>query len=151
MTAPIERNGRPACRTSPPGRERAPVALPRLGSARGSRRLVVALLALYALALQSILGGLAMAAATGPEHVLCLAGSGPDGSAPDGTHAPAQDHLACCTVCHAAGPAALPVPASAAAAPAPLQVAVPRGRPRRNPIPRAPPRTGLGARAPPVV
>lgn len=151
MTAPIERSRRPACGMSPPGRERAPVALPRLRVTRRSLRLVVALLALYALALQSVLGGLAMAAATGPDHVLCLAGSGHDGSAPDGTHAPTQDHLACCAVCHTAGPAALPVPASAAAAPAPRQVAVPRGRPRRNPIPRAPPRTGLGARAPPVV
>jgi hypothetical protein len=122
---------------------------PRAGLCRGRRFL--AILVLYAFALQTVLGGMAMAAATGPEHVLCLAESGGADTKPDGKHLPAHGPLACCAVCHAAAPAALPAPAPAALAPPRLAALSPRARAGRRAIPRAPPRSGLGARAPPVV
>jgi hypothetical protein len=152
MGAAIDRNGRPARRTSPPLRERAPGVLPRFRPVRYpvGRRLV-AILALYALALQSILGGMALAAAAAPEHVLCLGGTNPDGSASDVGHLPHQEHAACCTACHRVSPIVLPDPLAAASAPTAYPVATPRKRPKRIALPRAPPGRGPGARAPPRV
>ncbi len=114
-------------------------------------RPLVAILVLYALALQSILGGLAMAAAAGPEHVLCLAGGAGDGSGPDDPHVPAPEPMACCVACHVASPAALPAPAPAEAVPALYPVALIRSRPAHSAPPRAPPEAGPRARAPPSV
>ena len=114
-------------------------------------RRLLAILVLYALALQSILGGLAMAAAAGPEHVLCLASGTIDGSGPDDSHHPAHGPMACCVACHIAGPAALPAPVPAEALPTPDPVAPVRTRPARTALPRAPPETGHRARAPPPV
>lgn len=150
MTAPEHDPAPSADRTPLPPRERAPVALRRLrsGSCRG--RLVVAVLALYAFALQTVLGGMAMAGATGPAHVLCLADAGQHGAAPDGKSLPAHAPLNCCTSCHAAGPAALPA-APDAVTPSPRLAAAVTTRPGRHALPRAPPRRGPGARAPPVV
>ncbi|MCJ2063767.1 hypothetical protein MKK63_13755 [Methylobacterium sp. J-088] len=128
--------------TGPPGRQ------PRLIPAV---RRVLAILVLYALALQGVLGGLAMAAAAGPEHVLCLASSPIDGSRPYDPHIPAHGPMVCCVACHAAAPAALPAPAPAEAVPvAGPAVLIQRG-PARIALPRAPPRTGHHARAPPPV
>jgi hypothetical protein len=110
----------------------------------------VAILVLYALALQSVFGGLAMAAAAGPEHVLCLSGSGIDGSGPGDPHGPAHAPMACCVACHAA-PAALPAPAPVQAVPTLYPVTLIRGRPARAALPRAPPEAGPRARAPPAV
>ena len=114
-------------------------------------RRVLALLALYALALQSVLGGLAMAAAAGPEHVLCSTGGTFDRPGPDGPHVPAHGPMACCVACHTAAPAALPAPAPAESLPVPGPVVLTQRRPARIALPRAPPRTGHHARAPPPV
>lgn len=151
MTAPVLARSGPAGPTPLPVRERAPVVLPRLRTGPGPGRLLLAVLVLYALALQIVLGGMAMAAALGPDHVLCLADGGAHGSAPDKTHLPAHGHLTCCTFCHAAGPAALPAPEPDAVTRRPIRVAAPGARAHRLTMPRAPPRPGLGARAPPVV
>ncbi|MBP1182344.1 hypothetical protein [Methylobacterium sp. PvR107] len=137
-------------RTPLPTRERAPVSSPPCRAALGWGRRAVALLALYAFALQTTLSGMAMAAAAGPEHVLCLGDAGQPGAMPDGKHLPAHTPPDCCAFCHAAGPAALPAPAPAADMPSPRPVAAPRTRPGGRALPRAPPRHGLGARAPPV-
>ncbi|MGH1569726.1 TonB-dependent receptor family protein [Methylobacterium sp. P31] len=113
--------------------------LPRLRPVRHPvRRLLVALLALYALALQSILGGMALAAAGAPEHVLCL-GVSLDGSAPDDKTRPVHDHRICCAVCHVVSPVALPAPAPATATPAPYPVVASRVWPKCIALPRAPP------------
>ncbi|SDM24831.1 hypothetical protein SAMN05216360_101322 [Methylobacterium phyllostachyos] len=128
--------------TGPGGRR------PRL---RPAGRRLLALLVLYALTLQSVLGGLAMAAAAGPEHVLCLAGGPIDRSAPDDPHHPAHAPMACCLACHVAAPTALPAPAPAEAVPALYPVALIRARPARTALPRAPPAAGSRARAPPPV
>jgi hypothetical protein len=151
VTAPEHDPTRSVDRTPLPTRERAPVALPPCRVALGRGRLVVAILALYAFALQTTLSGMAMAAAAGPAHVLCLADAGQPGAAPDGKHLPAHTPPNCCAVCHAAGPAALPAPGPVAVTPSPRPVAAPRTRPGGHALPRAPPRHGLGARAPPVV
>ncbi|XYD07530.1 hypothetical protein R1A27_20770 [Methylobacterium sp. NMS12] len=110
----------------------------------------MAFLALYALALQGILGGLASAAA-GPTHILCLADDGQTDPAPAGKHLPAHHGGDCCVACHAAGPATLPAPSTVTAIPVARPAAASGPRPRRVALPRAPPRPGLGARAPPVV
>lgn len=128
--------------TATPGRR------PRLIPA--GRRLL-AILVLYALALQSIFGGLAMAAAAGPEHVLCVAGGAIDGSGPDHPHGPDQGPMACCVACHIASPAALPAPAPGGAVPVHAPVTLVRTRPARIALPRAPPGTDHRARAPPPV
>ncbi len=126
--------------TGPPGRR------PRLIPAgRG----VLAILVLYALALQSVLGGLAMAAAAGPEHALCLTDGTFDRSGPDDPGVPAHGPMACCVACHVAGPADLPAPAEAVPVPAP--VVLTQRRPARIALPPTPPRTGHHARAPPPV
>jgi hypothetical protein len=127
---------------------RAPADARARGRARRSVKRLVAILALYALALQGILGGAALAAA-GPAHVFCLAGHGPDAAAPSGDEAPAHGHMTCCVACHAAGLAAPPPPQAATGAVARPAAASGR-RPRGVALPRAPPRHCLGARAPPV-
>ncbi|MCJ2086865.1 hypothetical protein MKK88_12810 [Methylobacterium sp. E-005] len=113
-------------------------------------RRLLAILVLYVLALQSVLGGLAMAAAAGPEHVLCLAGD-IDRSGLDDPHHPAPRPMACCVACHIASPAALPAPRPAEAMPVPDPVALVPARWARVALPRAPPETGHRARAPPPV
>jgi hypothetical protein len=125
-------------------RSRADAVRLRLASLR-----IVAFLALYALALQGVLSGLAMASA-GPEHVLCLAGLGPDDVGPAGKHLPAQGHATCCVACHVASPASLPPPPPVAGEPIAHPAATRGPRMQRVALPRAPPRRNLGARAPPV-
>ncbi|MCJ2134587.1 hypothetical protein MKK69_11050 [Methylobacterium sp. J-026] len=137
-----------ACARSYGTRTGAPERRSRL-SPTGRR--LVAILVLYALALQNVLGGLAMAAAAGPEHVLCLSGGTIDGSGPDHPQIPAPGPMACCVACHMASPAALPAPAPAEAVPALYPVALIRSRPPRSALPRAPPAAGPRARAPPPV
>ncbi|MFF9548292.1 DUF2946 family protein [Methylobacterium fujisawaense] len=110
----------------------------------------MAFLALYALALQGILGGIASANA-GPDHILCLDDGGQTDRAPAGKQLPAHHHGDCCVACHAAGPATLPAPSTVTAVPLARPVAAAGPRPQRVAFPRAPPRSGLGARAPPVV
>ncbi|WP_244514144.1 hypothetical protein [Methylobacterium sp. UNC378MF] len=125
---------------------------PRVAPARSACALarIVALLALYALALQGILGGLVSADA-GSVHILCLADDGQTGPAPAGKHLPAHHRGDCCVACQAAGPAALPAPSAATAIPVARPVVAAGPRPQRVALPRAPPRPGLGARAPPDV
>lgn len=136
----MSRAGEPGGPVEAPGARHRPVALAR----------IVALVALYALALQGVLGGMA-AAALGPDRVLCVADQAPDRAGPAGKHLPAPDHGACCVACHVASVALIPAPAPAAAEPVARPVAATAMRPRCAARPRAPPRSGLGARAPPAV
>ena len=131
-----------ACPAAPPIRPmKAPV-----------RRRVVALVALYALALQSVLGGmLAAARSTGPEHVLCLSQGVPTDASPADRHLPDHGHPACCTAAHAVAIAALPVPAPAALIPPQRAAAPPARYPAFAAAPRAPPGIGPSPRGPPVV
>ncbi|WP_245930857.1 hypothetical protein [Methylobacterium radiodurans] len=106
--------------------------------------------ALYALALQAILGGMLMAGPLGPAHALCLQSAGSADADPEKVPV-AHDHLACCT-------AAPHIPALQAPATTALpivwpqrRIAVLAWRPEVVAVPRAPPRFRHSARAPPVV
>ena len=70
MTAPVLARSGPAGPTPLPVREWVPVVLPRLRTRRGPGRLLLAVLVLYALALQIVLGGMAMAAALDRKSVV---------------------------------------------------------------------------------
>lgn len=113
-------------------------------------RAVIAVAALYALALQALLGSMVMAGAAGPAHPLCIQASGSVDENP--TKAPtAHDHLACCTA--APHVPTLQIPFSTAT---PIiwpqrRIVVLSWRPEVVAIPRAPPRFRHSARAPPVV
>ncbi|MCJ2078452.1 hypothetical protein MKK70_13190 [Methylobacterium sp. E-041] len=112
-------------------------------------RAVIAVTALYALALQAVLGGMTGVRTLDPAHALCLQESGADGQGPaDAPHH--GDHLACCTAAQAMPMADVPVPAAVAVArSAPPAVDVP-WRPVLAAAARAPPGIGAGARAPPA-
>ncbi|WP_264048052.1 hypothetical protein [Methylobacterium flocculans] len=112
-------------------------------------RAVIAVAALYALALQSVLGGMVGVRAMGPAHILCLQDAEASGSRPDS--APVHVHRACCTAAQVVAP--LDAPALDAAAivwPVPRAVTV-SWRPEIVATPRAPPGISPAARAPPVV
>ncbi|TXN81566.1 hypothetical protein FV234_13010 [Methylobacterium sp. WL8] len=112
-------------------------------------RAVIAVTALYALALQAVLGGMTTVRTFDPAHALCLQDAGADGRGPE--HAPHHaDHLACCTAAQAMPTADMPVPADVAVAwSAPPAVDAP-WRPVLAAAPRAPPGISAGARAPPT-
>nr|WP_187371451.1 hypothetical protein [Methylobacterium oryzihabitans] len=112
-------------------------------------RAVIAVAALYALALQAVLAGALVTIQPELAHVICApdAGSSPDGSdkAP-----PVHSHLTCCTAAHS--PQALTPPVLAC-----VTLAWPRRdgvrvswRPDIVARPRAPPGVVASARAPPV-
>lgn len=112
-------------------------------------RAVLAVAALYALALQAMLGGMPFLAAADPAHALCAPGAGTQ----DGPAKSHQGHaLPCCTL------AQLPVSASPPVLPA-MPVLWPDSRTvpvRWAPaevaaLPRAPPGISASPRAPPVV
>ncbi|GJE25379.1 hypothetical protein LKMONMHP_0216 [Methylobacterium organophilum] len=111
-------------------------------------RAVIAVAALYALALHVVLGTAVFPASFGPAHILCAPEAGtPD--APDGKH-PVHGHLPCCPSAQAG--AGLVAPALAAQpvvwpVPAATRIA---WRPETVALPRAPPRRPANARAPPV-
>ena len=131
-----------------------------LRPSRAVVRVVVSVAALYALALQAVLGGVLSAGLAGPEHRLCLeaidtVGGTPAKDAPDkdapAKGAPAHDHLACCTAAPHGVPFSAPVPpATAVAWPERHSIGV-TWRPEIVAAPRAPPGIRPSARAPPVV
>lgn len=115
---------------------------------RAPRRLrgLIAVVALYALVLQALLGGIATLPVAGAPGLICTA---PADTAPDGKPAPIQPHAACC---HAAGhaPFAAPPPAlTRAPAWSELETAAPGWRGRPLHVARAPPFLIASARAPP--
>lgn len=113
-------------------------------------RAVIAVAALYALALQAVLGGMVGVRSMDPAHSLCLqdaeASQGPAKPAP-----PVHGHLACCTAAHVVAPLDAPIPAAAAIVWPRRRAAVTVWRPEIVATPRAPPGISASARAPPVV
>lgn len=123
---------------------------------RGSRsagwatlRAAIVLAALYALALQGLLGGVLAAEGAGALHRLCVqdSGTGPDGS---GQPVTPHSHLPCCTAAHLPHPVpARPAPETDVAWPV-RRVAGLAWRAEIVAIPRAPPRAVPSARGPPT-
>lgn len=121
-----------------------------LWPSRAAIRVVVSVAALYALALQAVLGGVLSAGLAGPEHQLCVQAIDTSGGTPTKGR-PAHDHLACCTAAPHVVPFSAPVPvAHAISWPARRSVGV-TWRSEIVAAPRAPPNTRPSARAPPVV
>lgn len=112
-------------------------------------RAAIVLAALYALALQGILGSVLAADFAGPIHRLCLqaAETGPDGS---GQPVSPHTHLPCCTAAHLPHPPpAPPAPETEVVWPARRVVGL-AWRAEVVAIPRAPPRAIPSARGPPA-
>ncbi|GJD28777.1 hypothetical protein PMNALOAF_0006 [Methylobacterium adhaesivum] len=110
-------------------------------------RAIIAVIALYALCLQAILGTAAMPSPIGQDSGLCLHEAGETGSdAP----APVHVHLACCTAAQALPGLDLPPAVSTDLARPNRRTARVAWRPHAMAQPRAPPRTPAHARAPPV-
>ena len=110
-------------------------------------RAVIAVAALYALALQAVLGGFVAAQPSDAIHALCL----PEAAAGDPAKAPVHAHQACCTLAQTAAP---PVPPLVAATGVVWPVRSTMRVAWRAEIvaaPRAPPGISPSARAPPVV
>lgn len=118
-------------------------------------RVVVSVAALYALALQAVLGGVLSAGLSWQEHQLCLqaidttvSASAEGGPTKGG---PAHHHHACCTAAQTIAPFSAPMPvASAIAWPERRAIGL-TWRPEVAAAPRAPPSIRPNARAPPVV
>lgn len=114
-------------------------------------RAVIAVAALYALALQVVLGAAALAGTAGPDgglvHVLCA----PDASDPDAPAKPHPAHLPCCQAAHVLPSLDVPEPGHALVAWPPDRIAPVAWRPEIVALPRAPPGTRPSPRAPPVV
>ncbi|MFE1597745.1 hypothetical protein [Methylobacterium sp. ID0610] len=108
-------------------------------------RAVIAVAALYALALQAVAGGALAIATASPAHVLCA-----PTDAPGGPETPHPVHLSCCTAAHALDGAIPPLPASTLVAWPRRPALALAWRPERAALPRAPPRTEASPRAPPV-
>jgi len=116
-------------------------------------RAVIAVAALYALALQLVLGAAALAGTAGPDnglvHILCAPDSGEAGG-PSKPH-PAHGHLPCCQAAHVLPSLDVPEPAHAAVIWPPQRIALVAWRAEIVALPRAPPGTRPSPRAPPVV
>ncbi|MCJ2033233.1 hypothetical protein [Methylobacterium sp. J-068] len=111
-------------------------------------RAVIAVAALYALALQTLLSGMIGVPPVDPAHILCLQDAAAEGR-PDSAP-PVHVHLSCCTAAHVAPSLDAPVLAAAIVWPV-RRIAVTRWRPEIVATPRAPPGISASARAPPVV
>ena len=110
-------------------------------------RAVIAVAALYALALQALLGQAASVGSFGPAHILCA----PDAGEPDGSSKhPAHVHLPCCPAAQAVAAPALPQTMAAAIVWPAAQAHRVAWRPEVTASPRAPPGTRPRVRAPPV-
>lgn len=127
-----------------PTRSVTPRQVPRIRAWRAA----IAVAALYALALQAVLGGASLALSPDPAHVLCRQGAGSD----DGPSKarPSHGHPDYCFVAHILSSAAVP-PASVAPVVWPARQAVALAwRPEVMACPRGPPGARASARAPPV-
>ena len=112
-------------------------------------RVAIAVAALYALALQAILGGVLATGLDAPGHQLCQQSVGVDDDGP--VKAPLAHHLSCCTAAHVQPVLDAPSPVATFVA-WPLRRAIDVAwRPEVVALPRAPPRHQAAARAPPVV
>lgn len=111
-------------------------------------RVVIAVAALYALALQTLLGGVSIAASADPAHILCLQDSATN-DGPDKSHA-SQGHPSCCLVAHALNSPVVPPVTSAVITWPRRQAVVTVWRPEVVAAPRAPPGVIASARAPPA-
>lgn len=123
-------------------------------------RVVVSVAALYALALQAVLGGVLSAGLIGQKHQLCLqaidtvvSASAEGGPAERGPArgGGAHDHLACCTVAQSVALFGAPMPAASAIAWPERRATGLAWRPEVVAAPRAPPGIRPKARASPVV
>ncbi|KQP34620.1 hypothetical protein ASF27_03525 [Methylobacterium sp. Leaf102] len=112
-----------------------------------SRRAIIAVIALYALCLQAILGTAVPLSPPGVDPALCLHEAGEAG--PDAP-APVHVHVSCCTAAQAVASLDLPslVP-TGVVWPSRRRVAV-AWRPHAAAQPRAPPERDAQPRAPPV-
>ena len=111
-------------------------------------RAAIAVAALYALALQAVLGGASLALSPDPAHVLCRQDAGSD----DGPSKArlSHGHPDCCLVAHVLNSAAVP-PTSVVPVVWPARQAVAMTwRPEVIACPRGPPGARSSARAPPV-
>lgn len=113
-------------------------------------RAVIAVAALYALALQSVLGGMAGPRLLDPAHILCLQQSTSVEGSPDPA-APVHLHLACCTAAQIAAPLAAPILAVVPIAWPVRRAVLAVWPPEIAATPRAPPGISAAARAPPVL
>ncbi|MGF3027109.1 hypothetical protein ACQVP2_30365 [Methylobacterium aquaticum] len=113
-------------------------------------RVVIALAALYALALQALLGGMVSAGVPSASHIICLRDTGAAGQAP-AKPAPVHGHMACCVVAHGMDAANPPMPISATIVWPVRHATAVIWRPEVVACPRAPPGVSASARAPPIV
>lgn len=112
-----------------------------------SHRAIIAVIALYALCLQAILGSAATPPPMGQEPGLCLHEAGEAG--PDAP-APVHVHLSCCTAAPAFSTLALPPLVPTVTVWPDRRIAPPAWRPHAAARPRAPPEGPAQPRAPPV-
>ena len=111
--------------------------------------MIIAMVALYALALQAVLGTALPYGASGPFGVICASHAG--ASDQDPTKAPpVHNHLSCCTAAQAAPSAIVPSLASTAIVWPVRRAGRVVWRPEVMAAPRAPPNVQAFARAPPV-
>ena len=113
-------------------------------------RLAVAVVALYAFALQVFLGGVFSASLSGPDHYLCAEALGADDGGP-AKHLPAHTGYDCCTAADTQLTRHVPILAASSVVWPHVDAVSLACRPQVLAIPRAPPRSRAHARAPPVV
>lgn len=119
-------------------------------SARPVCRVALAVVALYALALQILLAGTLFAGSQDQAHILCAPQAGSSAEAP-AKSLPAHAHAACCTAAQDLSAGSPPLLVSMAVV-WPLRRAVTIvWRPEVTATPRAPPGSRASPRAPPVV
>jgi hypothetical protein len=111
-------------------------------------RAIIAVIALYALVLQAVLGGLVPLPSVPVGGVICAEH---DGSTVPGDHGPACQHHACCTTAQAAQLLHPILLAFAAVAWAPARVASAPWRDAGAVQARAPPDQSVSPRGPPTV
>jgi hypothetical protein len=112
-------------------------------------RTAIALAALYALALQTFLGGVLSVSLSGPDHHLCAEALGTDDSGP-AKPLPAHAGSDCCTAAHVQLTSHVPILAVSTVIWPHRDAVSLAWRPEVVAIPRAPPRSRAHARAPPV-
>ncbi|GJE73830.1 hypothetical protein [Methylorubrum suomiense] len=122
----------------------------RTGCAPRCLRALTAVVALYALVLQALLGGIATLPVAGAPGLLCAAAPDRTNKAPDGKPVPGAFHAACCTAAGHAPSAAPPPAAAGFVAWTAENAALPGWRGRTAQASRASPLRLAEARAPPL-